>query len=160
MMSPSLRSSILYLARALALGGTIVALIALYPLGSNTSLAVLVITGWVLLPFALTFPAVLVHSAWLPAILASLLGNGFGLFVYGSYLLPTTHKSSTDAIGFMFIPVYQLVPGSISLALFFTGRWLTPLGRCTSCQRYLKPKQTLCAECATRDTKTVAGPAL
>jgi hypothetical protein len=138
-LSTSVRLLILYLARALALGGTLVALLSGPPS--------LVLTAWVLLPFALTFPVVFARSTWLPAVLASLLSNGFGLLLYGNYLLFTKH-TSTDVIGFLFAPAYHFPIGAISFALFVAQRLFAPLGRCTSCQRYLKPGQTLCADCA------------
>jgi len=112
------------IAALVALGvGTLATIAALAYAGRSLSALLSGFTIWALCPYPVLFASsrfAATRGRALTVCIVSLLASAFAVFVYWNALF--VHTSSTSALVFVFVPLYQLIAAVILVAALFFSR--------------------------------------
>jgi hypothetical protein len=103
--------------------GSLVTLGALFQGGGSLSSLISGFTVWALIPYGLFFASrtfARTRGRALATLIVSGVSSAFGAFVYVDAMY--VHTSSTSALVFIFIPLYQLVAAAMLIAVLIFSR--------------------------------------
>ena len=103
--------------------GALVTVASLLHCGGSVASLLSGFTLWALIPYAVLFASCSLartRGRTLTTLVVSVLATAFAAFAYGDAMF--SHSSSTSALIFIFVPLYQLIAAAILFAILFATR--------------------------------------